>query len=52
MYVGAVFLEFHHPIATFLHDELTEAAGTNTTLKRGGVYENYVRVEVNYSSEE
>lgn len=48
-YSGAVFLEFHHPIATFLHDDLIKAAGTNTILKRGDVYENYVRVEIKSS---
>lgn len=46
MITGAVFLEFHAPIATFLHDEYIQANGGNDTiLKVGEIYENYVRVE-------
>ncbi|ORY91722.1 galactose mutarotase-like domain-containing protein [Leucosporidium creatinivorum] len=43
---GAVFLEFHHPLATFLHPEYAEKAGTDTVLKAGDVYENFVEIEV------
>lgn len=43
---GATFLEFHHPLATFLHPELTNVAGTDTILKIGEVYENLVEIDI------
>ncbi|KAI5475848.1 aldose 1-epimerase [Pseudohyphozyma bogoriensis] len=43
---GAIFLEFHHPLATFLHPEYAAAAGTDTILKPGEVYENVVEAIV------
>ncbi|KAM0746391.1 galactose mutarotase-like protein [Meredithblackwellia eburnea MCA 4105] len=43
---GAVFLEFHYPLASFLHKKLSDAAGTDGILKPGEVYENWVEVDV------
>ncbi|KAL8277947.1 hypothetical protein RQP46_009579 [Phenoliferia psychrophenolica] len=43
---GAVFLEFHQPLATFLHPEFQKVAGTDTILRAGEVYENRVEVDV------
>lgn len=43
---GSVFLEFHHPLSTFLYPELQKHAGTDTLLHKGEVYKNWVDVEV------
>ncbi|KAK4700007.1 Xaa-Arg dipeptidase, partial [Phenoliferia sp. Uapishka_3] len=43
---GAIFLEFHQPLATFLHPELQAIAGTDTILRGGEVYENRVEVDI------
>lgn len=44
---SAVALEFHAPLATFLHDEFKQIAGTDTILRgKEQVYENWVEIEV------
>ncbi|KAK4056542.1 hypothetical protein OIO90_002389 [Microbotryomycetes sp. JL221] len=43
---GAVFLEFQHPVATFLHRALRDAAGTDTILTGHDIYENFVELEI------
>lgn len=44
---SAAFLEFGHPHATFLNPEtLGKAAGTDTILRPGEVYENWVTADV------
>lgn len=43
---GAIFLEFQHPIGTFLNPKLIQAAGTDTVLHRNEVYENSVTVHI------
>lgn len=43
---GAMFLEFQAPLATFMHPELAKVAGTDTVLRQGEVYENWVDVDV------
>ncbi|KDE07927.1 hypothetical protein MVLG_01836 [Microbotryum lychnidis-dioicae p1A1 Lamole] len=43
---GATFLEFHQPIATFLHRELKEIVGGDTVLRRGEVYKNWCEVTI------
>lgn len=35
LHAGAIFLEFHHPVATVLHQKLQDVAGTDTLLKAG-----------------
>ncbi|SGY78709.1 BQ5605_C008g04920 [Microbotryum silenes-dioicae] len=44
--LGATFLEFHQPIATFLHRELKEIVGGDTVLRRGEVYKNWCEVTI------
>ncbi|SCZ99278.1 BZ3500_MvSof-1268-A1-R1_Chr7-1g09460 [Microbotryum saponariae] len=44
--LGATFLEFHQPIATFLHQELKEIVGGDTVLRRGEAYENWCEVTI------
>lgn len=43
---AAAFLEFSAPHATFLHRSLQDAAGTDTLLRPGEVYDHWVDVEL------
>jgi hypothetical protein len=43
---GAVFLEFQQPVGTVWTNELREKARTDTILRPGEVYENWVRLTV------
>jgi aldose 1-epimerase len=44
---SAAFLEFHEPIAAFLHEGMQQR-GDDTLLASGEVYSNWVRMEVGY----
>jgi len=44
---SAVFLEFHEPLASFLHPGLNPS-GDDTILAPGEIYNNYVRADVLY----
>ncbi|KAI0067218.1 galactose mutarotase-like protein [Artomyces pyxidatus] len=46
---GSAFLEFHEPLASFLHPT-TNPSGDDTLLGQDEIYNNYVRVDVLYSS--
>ncbi|KAI0044026.1 galactose mutarotase-like protein [Auriscalpium vulgare] len=48
---GSAFLEFHEPIATFLHPS-TNPSGNDTLLAQGEIYNNFVRVDVLYKSKQ
>lgn len=43
---SGAFLEFAHPHATFLHESLQKLAGSNTLLRSGETYSNFVDAEV------
>lgn len=43
---AAAFLEFSAPHATFLHAPLQQAAGTDTVLRAGETYENWVDIDI------
>lgn len=45
---GSAFFEFHHPLATFLHDEYAAHANTSTILNKdeGNVYQNWAKIDV------
>ena len=49
---SAVFLEFHEPLAAWLHPDTIGASGSDTLLASGEVYNNYVRMDVFYRSTE
>ncbi|KAH9914979.1 galactose mutarotase-like protein [Fomitopsis serialis] len=49
---SAAFLEFHEPLAAWLHPGTVGASGSDTLLASGEVYNNYVRMDVLYRSEE
>ncbi|EIM91577.1 galactose mutarotase-like protein [Stereum hirsutum FP-91666 SS1] len=46
---GAAFLEFHEPIASFVHPS-TNPSGYDTILGPGEIYNNFVRMDVLYKS--
>lgn len=48
---GAAFLEFHEPLATFLHPETVGPSDNDTLLASGEVYNNWVRMDVWYRNE-
>ena len=47
---AAAFLEFHEPLAAWLHPETLGASKDDTLLVSGEVYNNYVKMEVLYRS--
>jgi len=49
---SAAFLEFHEPLAAWLHPETVGRSGNDTLLASGEVYNNYVRLDVWYRSPE
>ncbi|PSR73726.1 hypothetical protein PHLCEN_2v10445 [Hermanssonia centrifuga] len=46
----AAFLEFHEPLAAWLHPATLGASGDDTLLASGEVYNNYVKMDVWYKS--
>ena len=49
--LGAAFLEFHEPLAAFLHPETVGPSKNDTLLASGEVYNNWVRMDVWYRSD-
>lgn len=49
--LGAAFLEFHEPLAAFLHPETVGPSHNDTLLASGEVYNNWVRMDVWYRNE-
>ncbi|KAI0950664.1 hypothetical protein AcW1_007914 [Taiwanofungus camphoratus] len=47
---SAAFLEFHEPLAAWLHPETRGVSGSDTLLASGEVYNNFVRMDVWYRS--
>ncbi|KAH9916188.1 galactose mutarotase-like protein [Amylocystis lapponica] len=47
---SAAFLEFHEPLAAWLHPETRGPSGSDTLLASGEVYNNVVRMDVWYRS--
>ena len=48
---GAAFLEFHEPLAAFLHPDTVGPSKNDTLLASGEVYNNWVRMDVWYRSD-
>lgn len=49
--IGAAFLEFHEPLAAFLHSDTVGPSGNDTLLASGEIYNNWVRMDVWYTSD-
>ena len=47
---AAAFLEFHAPLAAWIHPGTRGATGEDTLLASGEVYNNFVRMDVWYKS--
>ncbi|GBE88173.1 galactose mutarotase-like protein [Sparassis latifolia] len=47
---SAAFLEFHEPLAAWLHPETQGSSGSDTLLASGEIYNNFVRMDVWYKS--
>lgn len=48
--LAAAFLEFHEPLAAWLHPATQGPSGDDTILASGEVYNNFVRMDVIYKS--
>ena len=48
--VAAAFLEFHAPLAAWIHPQARGPSGEDTLLASGEVYNNFVRTDVWYKS--
>ena len=46
--VAAAFLEFHAPLASWIHPQTRGASGDDTLLASGELYNNFVRMDVWY----